>query len=126
MNDLTTVKVPKWPFLLGNALMLGVAGWVVIWKSAHPIAQWEVLTAVGCVAFGAVLGVLPFILDYRAAGKALEANALGTISEKIQNLEKLAAQIAVCTNQWEVAQAQADKTSAAAKEIAARMSEEVR
>jgi len=123
MNDVT--KVSKWPFLLGNALMLSVA-WAMIWKSAHPILQWQVLTAVGCVAFGAVLGVLPFILDYRAVGKALEANALGAISDKIQNLERLAAQINSCTNQWEVVQAQADKTSAAAKEIAERMALEVR
>jgi molecular chaperone GrpE (heat shock protein) len=124
MNDAT--KVSKWPCLLGYALMLAIAAWVLIWKPAHPIAQWEVLTAVGCVAFGAVLGVLPFILDYRAAGKVIEAHALGAISEKIQNLERLAAQIASCTNQWEVVQAQADKTSAAAKEIAERMANEVR
>ena len=63
MNDVT--KVAKWPFLLGDALMLGVAAGVLIWQAAHPIAQWQVLTAVGCVAFGAVLGVLPFVLDYR-------------------------------------------------------------
>lgn len=125
MNDLTTVKVSKLPFIICGALMLVVA-WVLIWKSAHPILQWEVLAAIGCVAFGSVLAVLPFLLDYRAVGKALEANALGAISEKIQNLEKLAAQISAATNEWTNAQSQAEKTSAGAKEIAARMAEEVR
>jgi len=122
MND--TTKVSKWPFLLGDALLLA-AGWL-IWKSAHPLLLWETLTAVGCVAGGTVLGVLPFILDYRVVNKALEANALGTVSEKIQSLEKLAAQISSCTNQWEVVQSNADKTSIAAKEIVERMTLEAR
>ena len=125
MNDLTNRTVAKWPFLLGNALLLAAAV-ALIYQAPRPPLQWQVLTAVGCVAFGAVLGVLPFILDYRAAGKALAANALGTISEKIQNLERLATQINACTNQWEVAQSQAEKTSAGAKEIAERMAAEVR
>ena len=68
----------------------------------------------------------PFILDYRAVGKAIEANALGAVAEKIQNLEQLAAQITSATNQWEVAQNQAEKTSAGAKEMADKMAAEVR
>ena len=64
------------------------------------MADWEIVTAAACVALGAVLGVLPFILDYRAMVKVIEANALGAVAEKIQNLEKLAAQISAATNQW--------------------------
>ena len=77
---------------------------------------------------GAILGVIPFILDYRAMGKALEVNALGAVAEKIQNLEKLAAQISSATNQWagvqETVQGNSDKTAAGAKEIADRMAGE--
>ena len=81
------------------------------------------------MALGAVLGVIPFILDYRAMGKALEVNALGAVAEKIQNLEKLAAQISSATNQWATAEesirGQAEKTTLAAKAIADRMTTEV-
>lgn len=127
MNDATNWKVPKWPFLLGDALLM-VFGYFFVLHSPLPIRHWEI--AAGCVAVGAILGVIPFILDYRAMGSALEVNALGAVAEKIQNLEKLAAQISSATNQWagvqEIVQGNSDKTVAATKEIADRMAEEIR
>jgi molecular chaperone GrpE (heat shock protein) len=125
MNDSKNWKISKWPFLFGDALLIAVAG-ILVWESAHPIAQWEVIACIVCVAFGAALGALPFILDYRAILKIVETNALGAVSEKIQNLEKLAAQITSATNEWTNAQTQAEKTSAGAKEIAGKMAAEVR
>jgi hypothetical protein len=54
------------------------------------------------------------------------AEALGAASEKIQNLEHLAAQISGATNQWEHVHLQAEKASVAAKDITERMAAEVR
>jgi len=122
MNDATDWKIPKWPFLLGDVLLM-VFGYFFVLHSPLPIRHWEI--AAGCVAVGAILGVIPFILDYRAMGKALEVNALGAVAEKIQNLEKLAAQISSATKEWTNAQVQAEKTSTVAKEIADRMAEEI-
>ena len=99
MNDSKHWTVPKWPFLLGDALLLAAA-YFLIQQAPHPIGRWEIVTAAACVALGAVLGALPFILDYRAIVKVIEAGALGSIAEKIQNLEKLAAQITAATNEW--------------------------
>ncbi|MGA2240850.1 MAG: nucleotide exchange factor GrpE [Verrucomicrobiota bacterium] len=123
MNDVTNWKVPKWPFLLGDALLM-VFGYFFVLHSPLPFRHWGI--AAGCVAAGAILGVIPFILDYRAMGKALEVNALGAVAEKIQNLEKLAAQISSATKEWTNAQVQAEKTSTVAKEVADRMAEEIR
>ena len=118
MTDTTNWKIPKWPFLIGDAVLLAAAYFFVL-HEPKPSAHWEIPAA--CVALGAILGCLPFILDYRAISKAIEASALGSISEKIQNLEKLAAQISSATNEWTNAQAQAEKTSAGAKEISDKM-----
>ena len=127
MNDVTNWKVPKWPFLLGDALLM-VFGYFFVLHSPLPIRHWEI--AAGCVALGAILGIIPFILDYRAMGRALEVNALGAVAEKIQNLEKLAAQISSATNQWagvqESVQGNTDKTVGATKGIADQMAEEIR
>jgi molecular chaperone GrpE (heat shock protein) len=98
----------------------------IVWKSPHPIAKWEIIACFASAALGTVVGALPFILDYRAMGKLIEVNALGTVAEKIQNLEKLAAQISSATKEWTNAQVQAEKTSTVAKEIADRMAEEIR
>jgi molecular chaperone GrpE (heat shock protein) len=125
MNDVTNWKLPKWPFLLGFALLLGFA-YFIVWKSRHPISQGEAVLCIVVVALGAVVGCLPFILDYRAIGKVIEVNALGAVADKISDLEKLAAQINSATNEWMNVQSQAEKTSAGSKEIADKMAAEVR
>lgn len=127
MNDVTNWKVPKWPFLLADALLMFYAYYYVL-HAALPIHHWEI--AAGCVALGAVLGVVPFYLDYRATGKVIEVNALGTVAEKIRNLEKLADQIETTTNHLAVVQgtvqAETGRATAAAKAIADKMTEEGR
>ena len=127
MNDVTNWKVPKWPFLLADALLIFFAYYFVL-HTALPVHHWEI--AAGCVALGAILGVLPFYLDYRATEKAVEINALGAVADKIQELEKLSAQIGAATNHWaviqEAVQTEAGKTSATARQIADQMAAEAR
>ena len=127
MNDVTNWKVPKWPFLLADALLMFFAYYYVL-HAALPIHHWEI--AAGCVTLGAVLGVIPFYLDYRAMGRALEINALGEIEEKMQNLQTLSAQIGSATSHWaiiqETVQTEAGKTTAAARQIADQMAAEAR
>ena len=125
MNDSKHWTVPKWPFLTGDFALLAAA-YLIFKFTAHPLGHWEVVTITGCVVAGAILGALPFILDYRAIVKVIEAGALGAISEKIQNLEKLAGQISAATNEWLNVQTQAEKISNGANEIADKMAAEVR
>jgi molecular chaperone GrpE (heat shock protein) len=125
VNDSKHWTVPKWPFLLGDTLLLAAAYFLIL-QSPHPIGRWEIVTAASCVALGAWLGALPFILDYRAIVKVIEAGALGAIGEKIQNLEKLAGQINAATSEWLNVQTQAEKISIGVNEIAGKMAGEVR
>jgi molecular chaperone GrpE (heat shock protein) len=125
MNEMTNWKVPKWPFFLADALLFGFAYFFTL-RAPQSIHHWELAAA--CVAIGAVLGLIPFYLDYRAMEKALEINALGTVTEKIQKLDTLSAQIHAVTNRWDAIQetlkAEAGKTSATAKQIADQMANE--
>ncbi len=127
MSDLTNWKVPKWPFFLADAMLFGFAYFFVL-RAPQSVHHWEIAAA--CVAIGAALSLIPFYLDYRAMEKAFEINALGTIAEKIQNLEKLSGQINSATNHWtvieETLKAEAAKTSAAARQIADQMASEAR
>ena len=125
MDAVTPMRVPKWPFFLGDAAMLGLA-YFIYFETRGPLGRWE-FTACGlCVALGALLAILPFLLDHRAFVNQLDTAALGSVSGKIANLEKLAAQIASATDQWETVQAQAQKTAVASGEIAGRMAAEAR
>ncbi len=124
MNDSKLWKCSKWPFLAGDAALIAVA-WYLIQYTTHPIGDLQIAAASACVGLGAILACLPFIFDYRVASKSVDASALGSVAEKIQNLERLAAQISGATNEWMNAQTQAEKTSALAKEIANGMAAEV-
>ena len=85
VNDVTNWKVPKWPFLLADGLLMFFAYYYVL-HAALPVHHWEI--AAGCVTLGAVLGVVPFYLDYRAMGKAMEVNALGAVRKKSRTSKK--------------------------------------
>ena len=104
MNAQDDIRLPKWPFYLGDAVMLGVA-YFVFWQHGHgALSLWECLLIAGCGAGGAIIAVLPFVLEYRAAVRRVEAGMLaGTVAE-IRNLEMIAAQIAAATARWQVVQ----------------------
>jgi len=129
MNEVSEWKIPKWPFLLANAVLI-IAAAAVIYKSRHPISPTEIYVSIGCVALGALLGCLPFILDYRATGKLIEVNAVTTVAEQLHDLKTYSAQIAAATDQWalvqETTKGSTEKTVSAAREIAGRMTAEIR
>jgi molecular chaperone GrpE (heat shock protein) len=129
MNEAPDWKIPKWPFLLANGVLI-VAAAAVVYKAAHPISQAEIYMSVGSVALGALLGCLPFVLDYRATGKLIEVNAVGTAAERLHDLKEYSAQITAATGQWalvqETTKGNMEKTVAAAGEIAGRMTTEIR
>lgn len=128
MHEAPEWKIPKWPFLAGNVVLIAVAAGV-IYQAAHPISDLQIGIATGCVALGALLGCLPFILDYRATKKLIEVNAVTTVVAQLHDLKTYSAQIAAATDQWarvqETTRGNTDKTVAAAAEIAERMSTEI-
>jgi molecular chaperone GrpE (heat shock protein) len=131
-QDLKELKVPKWPFFLGDAIMLGLAYYIYWQRGKLPLDRWE-LTALGvCAGLGALLGILPYLLEYRAVlkygalVKLIETSSLCAASEKITGLESCVAQITSASEFLQSAQARADKTAGLAKEITDRMSAEAR
>src|SRR5438105_3081929 len=124
MFNQTEPKLSKWPFYLGDALLLGAA-YFIYFQSKLPMGPWQIFFVVSCVAGGACLGIMPFLLEYRILVKLAEARALTTVVSQLKNLEGLAGQISGATGQWQHAQEQADKTAALATQLAERMTAEV-
>jgi molecular chaperone GrpE (heat shock protein) len=124
MLDSVGAKLSKWPFFLGDALLLG-AGFYLYRSGPVPAGAWQLLFAVSCIAVGAWLGILPFVLEYRAAIRLAEAGALTSVVAQVKDLERLAGQISSATGQWQNTQEQAEKTADAARAIAERMTAEV-
>jgi molecular chaperone GrpE (heat shock protein) len=78
------------------------------------------------VALGALISVLPFVLEYRAIARLTEADLLRSGLAQIKNAESAAQRIAEATDNWQAVHEQSGKTAAAAREIADRMAAEVR
>ena len=125
MSDSLRPSVPKWPFFLGNALMLGVA-FFARYESPARLDHISLAIICGCVALGALLGVLPFILDYRIALRLAESASLTSAVDRLQNLEGIAQQIALATGQWQTVQEHSTKAVTAATEIGDRMTQEAK
>jgi molecular chaperone GrpE (heat shock protein) len=129
MSEVSDWKISKWPFFTANAVLIFVPA-ALIAKSAHPISAGHMGIATACVALGTVLGCLPFILEYRAVKKLVEVNAVTGVAGQLQDLKTCSAQIAAAAEQWAFVQdatkGNAEKTTAAAREISERMAKEVR
>src|SRR2546423_6527401 len=125
MLDQQYPKLSKWPFCLGDALLVGAA-YFIYFQSKLPMGPWQIFFVVVCVTGGACLGVMPFLLEYRMLVKLAEARALTTVMAQMQNLEGLTAHINNATGQWQGVQEQANTTATLAGELAQRMSAEVR
>lgn len=132
VQKLPELKVPKLPFFVGDAIMLGLAYYIYWQRAKLPLSHWELGAMVVVVTIGAVLGVMPYLLEYRAVikygalVKLIETSSLCAATEKIQNLETCVAQISSATDHLQTVQTQADKTANLANEITERMATEVR
>ena len=125
MSDPTGPKLPKWPFFLGDALLLGSA-YFIHSQSQTGLGHWELALIVLCVLAGALLSIAPFLLDYRVNLRLAEVGALTSVVSQIQHIQEVASLINGATSKWQGAQEQAEKTALTAREISERMTAEGR
>ncbi|MEK7675586.1 MAG: nucleotide exchange factor GrpE [Verrucomicrobiota bacterium] len=123
-----TPKLSKVPFILADLLLTGLAGFT-LYRSLPPGSAWQMVLCGLCLAagaWGAWLSVLPFWLEYRAAWKALELDALVSTLAQIQNIDLISRQIQEATAQWQMVQETSARTAGVAKDIAERMDAEAK
>jgi len=125
MSEPSFPQLSRWPFYVGDLLLLLVAGYLV-YQGSRPLTPWEVACLSGCVALGAWIGVLPHLLDHRAASRIVEARHLDHAVLQVQNLETVARQITSATAGWQAIQDDASKAVQSAKGISDTMTVESR
>jgi len=118
-----TPKVSKWPFYLGDLLLLVVATFI-IYKCPEPFRASPLFFLVVCVGAGAWICVTPFLADHRAAMKLAESSGLTSAVEQIKDVRGVSERIATATAQWQILQEQSAKTAQATREMGDRMSAE--
>jgi molecular chaperone GrpE (heat shock protein) len=97
-----------------------------VWQAPVPLPASVIWGSSLCLVVGACLGVLPYVLEYRAVCRQWEAATLAEGLTHARHAETVARRIAEATDNWQAIQEQAAKTTAQAREIAERMAAEVR
>jgi hypothetical protein len=117
-------KLPKWPFLLGDAALLGLA-WFVAGQSRNAIAGLPLIVIVACVALGAILAAVPFLADYaRRQDEALDERqrALEALSRTVA---ASAEQISIAANGLHEITELAQRNLKAAEQLPAKLQEKI-
>ncbi len=123
MTNPTEIKLAKWPFFLGDAVLLALAYFIYL-HVRLPLGRWEILSFVLIGLLGAALAVLPFLLEYRTVDKLLQTGAVGSMVPQLEELKDVAAKIAHATAQWQGVHEHSTGAVNAAQEIANRMTAE--
>lgn len=84
--ETTEPVLPKWPFYIGDALLVAIA-LLVAWRGDGPLTALQMFWVVGAVALGACLFVLPFIVEYKTRVSLLQSERKQNIWENIHLLE---------------------------------------
>lgn len=113
----------KTPFFLGDALLLGLASWMIIDHGGLPEGN-RLILVVTCVLVGILFSLLPFLADQRASLKREEWSGMANIGEQLQALPDLQRQIQLATSQWQSIQEQGKATVAEADKVAQSMTQE--
>src|ERR1700744_979563 len=100
MTNPTDLKIAKWPFIAGDAILL-VFALFLAWHSGGGMGRTEAMLFVACGIVGGGLAGAPFVLEYLAAVKMVETGAVVSTVNQLQNLDAVIAQIANATAQWQ-------------------------
>src|SRR5687767_12954664 len=123
MTEQKAPKVAKWPFLAADAVLLAAAIFIAT-NAVAPLGVAPVIMLAVCVLVGAIVCIIPFILEYRAASRMAEYKNISSSVDKIENVRNVANQISFATAQWQMVQEQAGQTITAARDISERMTKE--
>jgi len=92
-----TPRLPKWPFLIGDAALLGAA-WLIGSHSNTPLPSEAVFAIAGCCVCAVIMGAIPFLADYaRKQDEALDVRQ--------RSLESLARTASTAAEQISIAAA---------------------
>lgn len=125
MSLLTAPKTARWPFLVGDVLLIGLA-WFFYTQATLPFNGPTLFACVACIAIGAILGTTPFIMDYRAAVRLAESNGLASTVDQIRELETIATTVAGATGQWQSVHEHAKSAGDSARKVSEQMSAEMK
>ena len=89
-----TPQLPAWPFILTDVALIAAAAYIAL--NHDPLTVPAILAIVGCVALGALLGLVPLVARYERQKNAL-------LDERQRSLEGLALTVTSAAEQLSIA-----------------------
>jgi hypothetical protein len=87
-------RLNPWPFLLGDGVLLGVAA-LIAFRNQAPLVGAPLLAVASCVALGAVLACVPFLLNYTRRQDAALADRQAEIAALARTTAESAEQLGI-------------------------------
>ena len=125
MSEPTAPKIPKWPFIVGDAALLLTAIFLLN-KIEGDFGLLEAFWCLACVAGGAWIMVIPYLKEFQAKAELTEARELANSVDKITSLDALAKRIENATEQWLHVEDRANEINGTSKQIADKINAEAR
>jgi hypothetical protein len=117
-------KLNPWPFIIGDVALLGLAAFVS-WQSKTPLAGTPLIVVAVCVALGAVLACIPFLLNYTRRQDLVLAERQSEIAALAQSTAASAEQLSIAAASLHTIADTAAKAVKHVEHLPARIQEKV-
>ncbi|HVT74018.1 MAG TPA: hypothetical protein VHD61_12860 [Lacunisphaera sp.] len=124
MNLEPAPRLPKWTFLAIDAGLL-LTAFLIAYFAKNPYAPLPFITAVLCVAAAAVIGLVPFIIDYAADSAEYVQQERARVADQVQRLHAAAESLARAAAQIKSVEEAVHKTAHTAENLPYRMQEKL-
>ena len=118
-NSFGAPQVKKWPFFVGDLLLVVVAGWILVMSDYQPSGS-NLAILVSCVGLGIFFGVLPFLAEFREESRRFDGTQLKSTLEQIQQLESVGELVSSASVQWQEIQGRCESVVKTAGDLANR------
>ena len=124
MNLEPAPRLPKWIFLVIDLGLL-LTAFIIVYFAKNPYAPVPLMTTVACVGLAAVVGLVPFLIDYAADSAEYVQQERARIADQVQRLNAASESLARAAAQIKAVEEAVHKTAHAAENLPYRMQEKL-
>lgn len=124
MNLEPAPRLPKWIFLVIDLGLL-LTAFIIVYFAKNPYAPVPLMTAVACVGLAAIVGLVPFLIDYAADSAEYVQQERARIADQVQRLNAAGESLARAAAQIKAVEEAVHKTAHAAENLPYRMQEKL-
>ena len=114
--------VVKWPFFAGDGLCIATMAAIFV-LADRPLSGGVTAAAVVCLLVGAVLAIIPYLIDYEARLRVAEASAHGSIDSQIRKAAAFAEKLNHSVSRSQATAEQIEKVLASNEESMEKLAE---